>query len=776
MRSIPSPVTVLPPPLPRWLVHGALALAVIAQLVPALGILTNAPIYGDDHSSHVAAIRQLITLLGRGETDLLCPTYNLGFPMYLYYQPLPHLAVALLSIASFGALDAQSAFNVVVVALWCVYPLAVYRGLSRLELDELAVLLAALLAPLCASTLAFGFTVHSVMALGLYTQTWAMVLAPLALGACWRASRPEADTRALLVGAGWLLLLCLSHVFYGVVLGTAMLIGLCCRPRVQLLWQSGKRLVALGAIAAVSLAYWLVPLVQTRAFAGGWPWGGADRWQGYGVARVAEVFFTGRLFDQGQLPAISLGLLIGLAWVFWRWRESSAQLSSSRSAGTAHRMVALSFLVFLAFLIGRRSLGHLVDIQPANLGLQLFRYIGAVHLFGVALAGLGLAAVARYAQRRLGPWPAAIAVFGLLLSPLVSQQVRAHGLFRTIAAYPKANELELRQLGQAIDADAKGDGLAPAEGPAGRVYAHNKVGTGTHFIAGLLAHYTGQPLGQSYGVGMHDSLGFYYLEYIQPADGPLLDLYGFRWMVVAPGHKGVKKLRAAATKPLARSRKLALHRRPASQQTATRRGLWRVGQARFTLLGAPRRLRPAIKSWLRSPLPPRASFGLIAARAGELPSWASRLPRLKMLGETNAVQRRGPAGWKQTRRPWSGIAAAAPPGRLLPLAPTRPTAARPSAGLQYRARVQMSQPGLLVLAVGYHPFWRVEVDGKPLPVSHVTPAFVGVQLPRGEHRVHFSFVNPSYQKLLFLAMIAAWLLILLVLTVTGRRQRHRADA
>ncbi|PID38353.1 MAG: hypothetical protein CSB49_06045 [Proteobacteria bacterium] len=775
----------LPPPLPRWLVHGALGLAVLAQLIPALGILGGAPIYGDDHSSHVAAIRQLIELLGRGETDFFCPSFNLGFPMYLYYQPLPHLVVALLSIASFGLLDAQGAFNVVVAGLWCAYPLAVHRGLSQLELDELAVLIAAVVAPLCASTLTFGFTLHSVMALGLYTQTWAMVLAPLALGACWRATRPDADARALVSGAAWLLALCLSHAFYGLVLGTAMAIGLLCSPQPRLLWQSGKRLVALGLIVAASLTYWLLPLVQTRDFAGGWPWGGLDRWQGYGVARVAEVLFTGQLFDQGQLPAISLGLLLGLGAIIWRWRERSAK-----------RMLTLSFVVFLAFLIGRRSLGHWVDIQPANLGLQLFRYIGAVHLFGVALAGVGLAALARVVRHRVGPWPAAAAIAALLLSPLCAQQVRAFGLFRTISAYAKANELELRKLGAAIDADAAKTGIKEVEGPAGRVYAHNKVGTGTHFIAALLAHYTRQPLGQSYGVGMHDSLGFYYLEHLQPTDDVLFELYGFRWVVVERGPKSFptnpepKRAKQLKVGPrlargrklkvgprLARSRKLALHRRrPTPADTGSRRGLWRVAEARFALMGAPRRLRPAVKSWLRSPLPARGGFGVIVPRGREPANALAKLPRLRMLGATNAVERRDRGRWKQTRRLWVGLSPTSEaPGRLLPVADPTP-GGRPTSGLRYQARVELTRPGLLVLAVGYHPFWQVEVDGERARVQHVTPAFVGVMLPAGAHRVRFSFVNPYYQKTLFLTTVTAWLLALMVLGVTGRQQRHRGDA
>ncbi|MCK5796542.1 MAG: hypothetical protein KAI47_05140, partial [Deltaproteobacteria bacterium] len=588
-------------------------------------------------------------------------------------------------------------------------------------------------------------------------------------------------------GAGGLLLLSLSHAFYGMVLGTALLIAVLARPRpTRLLRGRFLRLAGLGLITLASLLYWLIPLLQTRAFAGGWPWGGADRWQGYGIAHVAEVLFTGRLFDQGQLPALTLGLALGIVITIRRWREAGAA-----------RMIILSFSFSLLFLIGRRTLGHLVDIQPMNLGLQLFRYIGAVHFFGVALAGIGLAALARFTRHHLGGLAALTLLVALLASPEIAQGIRAHGLFRTISAYDKATARELRAIGAAIDRDAdtqdKHQGKHQAQG---RVYAHNKVGTGTHFIAALLAANTHQPLGQSYGVGMHDSLGFYYLEYLSPSSRKLLDLYGFRWMLVERGGTFDTRERKAGHAPIATSRKLAVYRR-------TRRpGLFSVGEASFVLVGDPRPLRPAIQMWLRSRLPAQHRFGIIIP-ASSAKGHASdidlrRLAWLHRVGDTSAIARSGPGGrgpWKTTRLPWrnlpgsatgatgaigttSTISTTSPPGHLLP-EPYAPRGARDPGvassthlGLRYNARVAMTRPGLVVLAVSAHPFWHAEVDGHPVTSLHVTPAFVAVRVPRGVHTVRFAFENPTYQKILVLITLAAWMLLLIALGVTGPKSKH----
>lgn len=718
--------------LPRWLPRVVLGAMVLFQLIPALAIVTTLPVYGDDHSSHMAAIRHLLQLLASGQTDLFCPTFNLGFPMYLYYQPLPHLAAALLNIVSVGTFGPQLAFNLTLVLLWSLYPIAIYRGLRTLELDPLAALLSAVCAPLVASTLTFGFTLHSVMALGLYTQTWAMVLLPLALGSGWRAIQPDASLRTLLIAGGWLLLLCLCHAFYGLVLGTALGVGVLMQPR---RFVAGlARLLLLGLVTIASLSYWLVPLLRTRAFAGGWPWGGPDRWQGYGAAKVAKVFFSGQLFDEGQLPAISIGILAGLFFAAWRWRQPAA------------RFLIATFALFVVFLMGRRTFGHLVDIQPANLGLQLFRYIGAVHLFGVALAGFGLARLARFVHRRLGKIPATALLVGLLISPLIGQQLRGHSLFRTIRSYDQVSAAELARFGTVLDAVAK------KEPRLGRVYAHNKVGTGTHLMAALLAHYTELPLGQSYGVGMHDSLGFYYLEYLEPTDQALLGLYGFRFALAAKTSSFAKARQSAATKPLAESRHLALYRFPSEH------GFFTVGRAGFALLGNPRELRSAIRSYLKARLFERGLYGLVVPPQGH--AAAVGLPQLKLLTGTNAILRRQGSRWQQTRTMWKDLpvlAKTAPVGRVVKEGLSKAQG--------YQTEVELTQPGLVVLKIAYHPFWQVEVDGKRQTALQATPALLAVQVPAGKHRVVFRFVNPRYQKLLASGSALLWLLVLILLTV-----------
>ena len=126
----------------------------------------------------------------------------------------------------------------------------------------------------------------SVMGLGLFTQSFALVLLPLCLGWTWHAlhgAHPRRPGGACLAAAGLLVLVWLSHAFYGLVAATAALVMVAARP--TRLRATLPRLALMGGVTLASLLFWLLPLALTRGAMGGWPWGGADRWQGYGAQR-----------------------------------------------------------------------------------------------------------------------------------------------------------------------------------------------------------------------------------------------------------------------------------------------------------------------------------------------------------------------------------------------------------------------------------------------------------------------------------------------------------
>jgi hypothetical protein len=729
--------------LPPWLRRGTLALCCALLFLPATRILRDLPIYGDDHSSHLAAIHHLLALLRAGQTDLFCPTFNLGFPMYLYYQPLPHVTAALVHLLSLGALSEQLAFNLTVVALWCSYPVAVYVGTRRLGLGDAAALCAALSAPLLSSSLPFGLTLHSVMGLGLYTQLYAMVLFTPCLGWIWSGlhRRDEvAAWRAILPGAALLSLVWLSHAFYGVAASTAALVMVLVAPG---RWRrTTPRLACLALLVLATLLFWLAPMAQTHAFAGGWPWESADRWDGYGASRVMRELLLGRLFDAHQPPLLSLALLGGLIVAARGWR-----------AAPVRRALIVGFALFLFFLIGRRTFGHLVEVQPANLGLQLFRYVGPLHALGVLLAGAGLAALARALGRYIARPNAAFGLVLLLLVPsLVVVQVISRDLFHTIRSY-SVTEQDLIATGGAIRAARQGGT------PPGRVYTHSKSGHGSHLVAALQALYTDQPLGQSYGVGMHDSLGFFYLEFFDGLDPTLRALYNFRYALAKPDSPLARQQLAEGNPPLLRRGELLLF------ALRGRYGYFELVDLPLAIVGGPRDVRPAVLRWLGAALPAARQFGVIAPAVGALPGgpaattlrsrWRHGLDDL-----AQPVELLEGGAWRTLRGP-------------LPAGPERPPLGQvlgERAGLnRYEADVELIRAGAVALKVIYHPFWEAAVDGRRAPTLMLTPSYLGVRLPPGGHVVSFRFRAPLYAKLLLLGAALLWTGLLLPALARRRR-------
>ena len=691
---------------------------------PALHLLQGVPIFGDDHSSHMVTVFHLLALIRAGETDLFCPTFNLGFPMYLYYQPLPHFAAALVHIVTLRALDVQTSFNLTVVVLWSLYPLALYLGARKLGLGQASAMLCALVAPTVSSSLPFGLTLHSIMGLGLYTQLYGMVLLPLCVGTTWHAIQVQhrPALRAVLLPAGLMVLLWLCHAFYGMAAATVAIVMTLVVPSAYR--RTVPRLMLMGLLTVASLLFWLIPLALTRDSMGGWPWGGQDRWQGYGLVRVGSDLLWGRVLDHGRLPVLTVGLAAGLLVGLWRLRGHAIC-----------RALVLCLGLFVLFLMGRRTFGHLVDIQPANLGLQLFRYIGPVHLLSVLLSGYGIFWLLRRLSTRL-PVPAVLLAAALLLAAPVHDLWRRCGkLFVNMDDY-SIKPAQLAAAGRAVDS-AHARGAAP-----GRVYSHGKTGHGSHLVAALMARHTRQPMGQNYGVSLHDSLGFYYLEYLDPLDPGAMALYNFRYVLARPHSAFAIRQHELGNPPIFGRGKLLVYLLPGDH------GYFQPVDLPLTLVGSPRGIRLAARKWIASGWPTASQYGQIVTA----PAAAQGSGHLVLEVHNERVKRRRGRGLEPLAALPPVPRHANSPGRVLH---------QHTGYNRYEARVKMRRPGALALKVAFHPFWTVQVDQRPRPLLQLTPGFLGVRVPAGEHTISFRYRNPYYQKLLLLLTLAGWSLAIL---------------
>ena len=201
------------PDLPRSFVGLALAVHALAVL-SATWRYVVAPggyPYGDDMSSHVAEVAMVARYLRHLDFDLWFPHENLGYPMFLAYQPLPALFGGFLTALT--PLTPATYVKGANVILWSLVPATWFLGARWLGLSRSAALAFGLLVTHISDWRDFGLGVESIAYKGLFTQSFGMVLLPLALGSFHKKVILGEGRWSDVVVLQWLTWL--SHVFFG---------------------------------------------------------------------------------------------------------------------------------------------------------------------------------------------------------------------------------------------------------------------------------------------------------------------------------------------------------------------------------------------------------------------------------------------------------------------------------------------------------------------------------------------------------------------------------
>lgn len=74
-----------------------------------------------------------------------------------------------------------------------------------------------------------------------------------------------------------------------------------------------------------------------------------------------------------------------------------------------------------------------------------------------------------------------------------------------------------------------------------------------------------------------------------------------------------------------------------------------------------------------------------------------------------------------------------------------------------RIKLAASADCLAVVAESYYPFWRAEVDGKPVEVLRVSTGLMGVELPAGAHEIVLRYRRPGVYAAAGIVSVAALL-------------------
>ncbi|TMC78200.1 MAG: hypothetical protein E6J09_05205 [Chloroflexi bacterium] len=691
------------------------ALVAVPTLFTALALLPELTIpvpSNNDDATHFLLIQRMSEALARGENplDFWLPQVELGFPLLVYYQPLPAIAVVLLHRALLGTVDLITVFNLVRYLLLIGLPLTVFWSLRHMGLSAAGAAVAAAASPLLSGDFRYGFDYDSYLwrGFGLFTQLWAMHLSFVVLAVVWNTLRSKAQA-ALVWGSLAITALIVTHLIYSYMMAIsfAVLVVAGAESRRDVVRRL-LRYVIIGVPAALATAWLWLPFLSQTAYAGVSPYLQREKFDSYGAPAILGWLFTGDLMAHGRLPLITAMVFLGIV---------AAAITRTPLARSA---LAL-FVVWLVLYFGRPTLDGLVSVLPMHDSLLMHRFIGSVELFAIVLIGIG----AGWCFERVGAVESAqrFALAGLaalvLLLPAMSERAAFYGL----------NTTWMRQTFDAIerDVDARTILSAIRDQPSGRVFAGlRSTGYGPLMNFGIpfnsvrfsdLLVFNAIPLVASpYGSASLNADLLWDFAVDRPED---YQLFNVRY-VIAPAATPMPEF----LRPITRTARYVLYVAPTTGYATYGAIVDRQSVKEQTGLFAINR------PWFNG-----ADNAALRFHRFDYPASAERA-----VGEASAGCSRPTYAYERMQ-----------PSRLdlLVGCPDRST---------------------LVLKITYHPNWHVTVDGREVATFMVSPSLIGVALEPGDHFVTAEYRSTPSKTPLFIGGV---LIIVAELAYVWRERLRR---
>ena len=267
----------------------------------------------NDLSFHIAASQRLANSLTTGDSflDPWMSQWALGYPLWHFYQPLPHMVAGLwLTITSHFA-SAPASFAVLYYLLMVALPASTYLGARLFGLDPLAAGFASILiigvsevGDLSRYGLSYGAYVRR--GSGLYTQLMSYNLLMPALGL---ANYSLNTGKRRILAACLVAATALSHVVFGYAAIVSVAIMALVGPR----GDRSRRVVRAASIlvpAFILVAWFVVPMLLASGEANRCRWDDVWKFDSWGAKNILSTLASGRFFDEGRLPVMTVALAV----------------------------------------------------------------------------------------------------------------------------------------------------------------------------------------------------------------------------------------------------------------------------------------------------------------------------------------------------------------------------------------------------------------------------------------------------------------------------------
>jgi hypothetical protein len=334
-------------------VLAAIFLYTLSCLQPAYLLLDTTAVGGDTPAHNYLASHLRAELFGHGRIVSWAQGWWCGFPTFQFYFCLPYVLTALLSLV----MPFNVAFKLVSVLGMLSLPGCAYLSarLMRLPRPAPALLAVAMLPFLFVkSHVMWGVNIYSTLA-GMISNSISFSLMLLFLGSSYRDS-DDGQFRfrtVLLLSA-----VIASHFFTSLVAGATVLIFPFLRPKCG--WARSVRVLAAeGALGALLMAWWLIPLLAKTEYT-------VD----YGVdwdVRLLRTLPAGAIWLAPLLPAaaiLAVSRRANAVWIYV-WMLAVSTILFHAGCRVSSAFVNIRFWPFIFF--------SMLALAAAALGLLLSR-------------------------------------------------------------------------------------------------------------------------------------------------------------------------------------------------------------------------------------------------------------------------------------------------------------------------------------------------------------------------------------------------------------------
>jgi len=721
---------------------------------------------GTDLLLHTILVESVIDAVNNGQ-NFLDPwqgSMGMGHPMFHYYQHLPHVALGLFQVLTFGVFPADGLVNWSAYLLVSIFPLSIYWSLRRFGFDQISSAMGGLVASLVATGGTQGFDYISYIggAQGLYTQLWAMVLMPPALASGYRVLR---EGRGYFLAVLFLAATLMSHLLYGYMAFITLGVLIFIFPiRLTLPWDIGSRSGATGGtraqrrrsqrsgrpqtpdiipaappesetlsytasvfvrvrrLAVVFLlvvavtSYFLVPFFLDLGFFNSSVHIDPRNYDSLGHSLALQVMFQGSMFDFERFPSLSILIIGGFAVCLLQWRSE------------LYLIPITIFMIWLLLYFGRPTWGSLIDLLPLSQNILMFRFIGGIHLGGIFLVAVALGASWRWAMSRDNIWYP-VAALVLTLAVLLPAFIERRSYLKEDVQ--RLESCQQREILENQDVNLLLDEIKSL--PEGRVYAgrffYSEPHWGFNYRAGcilLQARALEEGLDTMASLFHRYSLTSDLLDDFDESKPEQYNLFNVRY-VIAPEGQSFPDF----VKPIQQFGSHVLY----EVETT---GYFDLVGSEMAFAGEKTELLPAASTWLASGLPAAKQHPMISigVTSKEIPDSLSAAPELIFDVEVPANLDRGTVIAEEIRSDY------------------------------FSADVVVERDSILLLKASYHPNWQATVDGVETDTLMLMPGFIGVELTPGEHSVRLEYRARGLRTVL---LVVGLLILALIAVVESRR-------